>query len=81
MKVISTKTYTIIESKYEDGTESFVRLCEGFSVTEILGHIWLVQKEIDAALTKGISIPLIIEDKEKKIGHTKERKIKREGKQ
>ena len=78
MKVINTKTYTIIEKEYEDGTASFIRRCKGFSVMELLGHILFVEKEIYEALTKGIPIPLIIEDKEKKIGHTKERKIKRE---
>ena len=79
MKVISTKTYTIIEKKYEDGGMSFIRRCKGFSTTELLGHIFLVEKEIYEMLTKGIPLPLIIEDKEKKIAHTKERKMKREG--
>ena len=77
MKVISTKTYTITEKEWEDGSIGFNRRCEGFSTMELLGHIFLVEKEIYESITKGIPIPLIIKDKEKHICETKERKMVR----
>lgn len=78
MKVITTKKYTIIEKEYEDRSVSFSRHNRGFSTVELLGHIFLVEKEIYESITKGISIPLIIKDEKKNIVDTEERKIIKE---
>lgn len=79
MKIISTKTYTIIEKEREDGSLSFIRRNRGFSMTELLGHIFLVEREIYESMTKGIPIPMIVKDKTKHIVDTEERKIEKRG--
>lgn len=76
-KIINTKIYTIIEKEYEDGSNTFLRRNKGFSPTELLGHIFLVEKEIYELITKGILIPMIVLDANKNIIETEEREIKK----
>ncbi len=59
-KVVKVATYSVVLKKYDDGTSSVKRQCDGFNPFELLGFLESTQLDIKQQMAGNITPDIIV---------------------